>query len=460
MYEEAKSQVAIWTLFLAAEELLLLSVTEEKVMQLYRRKCEGPMRTGIRQGLISGTGFGVSFFLNVFCLRNHFLVRSSNCPAWENNFRGSFFEVFQLKGVEAADGACLAMNLFSLNETIRANIAYGKEGMQRKQKFLLHRSWPLHTSSLVVYNRPCKMQGYDTVVGERRKPNCQGGRNKDVAIARARVNVPKILLLDEATNSCEAGYESVVEIKVMDDSWVCRSCWATTAIFVLHRLALASGNQSSPLFLNIPINYFTLDFLSFLSVQISWIQSTLFNRVKRVMELVDYDDKSAALAMDALVIKGPKKSPLLLRLVVVAFAMVCGVYICSICIKQISPHTTAMFLKIRIFDQPCNSSNVEEWEKPYVHYPKPETFSREECACNPVRFFAIFSMQRSGSGWFETLLNSHINVSSNGEIFGKRERRASVSAITQTLDRVYNLDWFSSASKNECNAAVGFKWMP
>lgn len=90
---------------------------------------------------------------------------------------------------------------------------------------------------------------------------------------------------------------------------------------------------------------------------------------------------------DALVIKGPKKSPLLLRLVVVAFAMVCGVYICSICIKQISPHTTAKFLNIRIFDQPCNSSNVEEWEKPYVHYPKPETFSREECACNPVRFF-------------------------------------------------------------------------
>ncbi|XP_061961391.1 uncharacterized protein LOC133682143 [Populus nigra] len=162
---------------------------------------------------------------------------------------------------------------------------------------------------------------------------------------------------------------------------------------------------------------------------------------------------------DALVTKGPKKSPLLLRLVVVAFAMVCGVYICSICIKQISPHTTAKFLNIRIFDQPCNSSNVEEWEKPYVHYPKPETFSREECACNPVRFFAIFSMQRSGSGWFETLLNSHINVSSNGEIFGKRARRASVSAITQTLDRVYNLDWLSSASKNECNAAVGFKWM-
>lgn len=84
---------------------------------------------------------------------------------------------------------------------------------------------------------------------------------------------------------------------------------------------------------------------------------------------------------------------------------------------------------------------------------------RKECSCNPVRFFAILSMQRSGSGWFETLLNSHINISSNGEIFSVQERRSNVSAILSTLDEVYNLDWFSSASKNECSAAVGFKWM-
>lgn len=84
---------------------------------------------------------------------------------------------------------------------------------------------------------------------------------------------------------------------------------------------------------------------------------------------------------------------------------------------------------------------------------------REECACNPVRYFAILSMQRSGSGWFETLLNSHINLSSNGEIFGLRDRRINSSSVVETLDRVYNLDWFTSASKNECSAAIGFKWM-
>lgn len=68
-------------------------------------------------------------------------------------------------------------------------------------------------------------------------------------------------------------------------------------------------------------------------------------------------------------------------------------------------------------------------------------------------------MQRSGSGWFETLLNSHSNISSNGEIFSVEERRRNISSITGTLDKVYNLDWFTSASKNQCSAAVGFKWM-
>lgn len=34
-----------------------------------------------------------------------------------------------------------------------------------------------------------------------------------------------------------------------------------------------------------------------------------------------------------------------------------------------------------------------------------------------------------------------------------------MTTITETLDTIYNLDWFSSASKNECTTAVGLKWM-
>ena len=35
---------------------------EEKVMELYHKKCKGPIKAGIRQGLVSGVGFGMSLF--------------------------------------------------------------------------------------------------------------------------------------------------------------------------------------------------------------------------------------------------------------------------------------------------------------------------------------------------------------------------------------------------------------
>ncbi|PNY09894.1 nodulation protein H-like [Trifolium pratense] len=136
---------------------------------------------------------------------------------------------------------------------------------------------------------------------------------------------------------------------------------------------------------------------------------------------------------DVLLVKGLKNSTLVWRLVVLAFAMV--------------------------VQKPCPEPNIEPWEIPYVHYPNPKTYSREECSCHPVRYFTILSMQRSGSGWFETFLNSHPNISSNGEIFSVKVRRSNMTTITETLDTIYNLDWVSSASKNECTAAVGLKWM-
>ncbi|XP_061343155.1 uncharacterized protein LOC133289275 [Gastrolobium bilobum] len=155
-----------------------------------------------------------------------------------------------------------------------------------------------------------------------------------------------------------------------------------------------------------------------------------------------------------------KSFPLTLRLVVLVIAVVCGIYIFSICFEQIGVSTNTKLSRLSVFKQPCyHPYSVEEWEIPYLHYPEPKTHSRKECACNPVRFFCILSMQRSGSGWFETFLNSHVNVSSNGEIFSVGRRRRNVSSILKTMDQVYSLDWFTSASKNECSAAVGFKWM-
>ncbi|KAI5661061.1 hypothetical protein M9H77_20384 [Catharanthus roseus] len=161
---------------------------------------------------------------------------------------------------------------------------------------------------------------------------------------------------------------------------------------------------------------------------------------------------------DSLIIKPPKKSTLLLRMVVLIFSMVCGVYICSICLRQISARTSGRLLSVQVIRQ-CEAPIIEPSEKSFVHFPKPKTFSRAECTCNPVQYFAILSTQRSGSGWFETLVNSHMNITSHGEIFSVKDRRKNFSTIADTLDKIYNLDWLNSASKNECTAAVGLKWM-
>ncbi|KAB2634222.1 ABC transporter B family member 11-like [Pyrus ussuriensis x Pyrus communis] len=60
MYEEA-SQVANDAV--GSIRTIASFCAEEKVVELYQRKCEGHIKTGIRQGLISGIGFGVSLFL-------------------------------------------------------------------------------------------------------------------------------------------------------------------------------------------------------------------------------------------------------------------------------------------------------------------------------------------------------------------------------------------------------------
>ncbi|KAK1363824.1 Nodulation protein like [Heracleum sosnowskyi] len=162
---------------------------------------------------------------------------------------------------------------------------------------------------------------------------------------------------------------------------------------------------------------------------------------------------------DTLIIKPPKKLPGFLRMIVLVIAMVCSIMICSFCLQQINNHNKSEFVNFKVIVRPCQDYMFNHSRLPFLTYPRPKTFCRAECACNPVRLFAILSTQRSGSGWFETLLNSHINVSSNGEIFSVKERRDNVSSIVKTLDKVYNLDWFTSASKNQCSAAIGFKWM-
>ncbi|CAM6094740.1 unnamed protein product [Calypogeia fissa] len=155
-----------------------------------------------------------------------------------------------------------------------------------------------------------------------------------------------------------------------------------------------------------------------------------------------------------------KKSSLVWRLFLSVLIGACGLCICLAGVghRLVSPGPSSGSLyqsSSGLCLRSAKSSNDDILE----HYPKPQNYSRDECACTPVHYFVILSMQRSGSGWFETLLNDHPNISSHGEVFAAKERRENFTTIKQTLDTVYNLDWQSSAVKDDCTSAVGHKWM-
>lgn len=63
MYEEA-TQVANDAVSII--QTVASFCAEPKVMKTYYRKCKAPVQQGIRQGIVSGSGFGVSFFI-LYC---------------------------------------------------------------------------------------------------------------------------------------------------------------------------------------------------------------------------------------------------------------------------------------------------------------------------------------------------------------------------------------------------------
>ncbi|XVF22190.1 hypothetical protein REPUB_Repub12eG0152500 [Reevesia pubescens] len=346
MYEEA-SQVANDAV--GGIRTIASFCAEEKVMRLYQRKCERPMKTGIRQGLISGIGFGLSFFIMYSVYATSFysgaqlvehghatfsdvfqvffaltiasvaITQSSSLgsdfskakttaasifgiidrkskidPADESgvtleNVKGEIelshvsFKYPLRPDIQILQDLCLAipagktvalvgesgsgkstvisllqrfydpdsgrialdeveiqklqlkwlrqqMGLVSqepvlFNETIRANIAYGKGGNATEAEILA-------ASELANAHKfiSALQQGYDTVVGER-GVQLSGGQKQRVAIARAIVKSPKILLLDEATSALDAESERVVQ-DALDRVMVNR-----TTVVVAHRLS-------------------------------------------------------------------------------------------------------------------------------------------------------------------------------------------------------------------------------
>ncbi|KAK7264799.1 hypothetical protein RJT34_32410 [Clitoria ternatea] len=322
---------------------------EEKVMELYQKKCIGPIQTGMRQGLVSGTGFGLAllFLFSVYAcsfyagaklvengksstsdvFRVFFALTMAAVSVSQSGFMApgaskakssaaSIFSILDQKSNidpsdesgmtsqdvkgeiefhhvtfkyptrpnvhifrdlsltihagktvalvgESGSGKSTVISLLQrfydpnsgqitldgteiqklqlkwfrqqmglvsqepmlFNDTIRANIAYGKGGDATESEIIA--AAELANAHKFISSL---QQGYDTIVGER-GIQLSGGQKQRVAIARAIVKSPKILLLDEATSALDAESERVVQ-DALDRVRVDR-----TTIVVAHRLS-------------------------------------------------------------------------------------------------------------------------------------------------------------------------------------------------------------------------------
>ena len=118
----------------------------------------------------------------------------------------------------------VSQDVILFDDTIRENIAFGKKSATDAD--IAQAARLAHADDFIM-ELP---QKYDTVVGERGL-RLSGGQRQRLAIARAILKNPPILILDEATSSLDSVSESIVQ-KALDKLMKGR-----TTIVIAHRLS-------------------------------------------------------------------------------------------------------------------------------------------------------------------------------------------------------------------------------
>ncbi|RKY36759.1 MAG: hypothetical protein DRP78_02815 [Candidatus Omnitrophota bacterium] len=129
----------------------------------------------------------------------------------------------QIKSLRQQIGI-VSQDLFLFNDSVRNNIAYSRQDADISEVI---NAAKIALADEFIRNLP---QGYDTYIGDMGM-KLSGGQKQRLSIARAVLNNPPILILDEATSQLDAESTMIVQ-KALDTLMINR-----TAIVIAHRLS-------------------------------------------------------------------------------------------------------------------------------------------------------------------------------------------------------------------------------
>ena len=167
-------------------------------------------------GIVGKSGVGKSTLINLVC-------RFYDADRGTLKIDGEDIRSIKLGDLRSQIGM-VAQESFLFNGSIAENITYGKREASFEEIIRAAKAANAHE---FIVARP---DGYDTRVGER-GDKLSGGEKQRIAIARAILHGPKILILDEATSSVDTPTEKKLQEAIK------RLVAGRTTFAIAHRLS-------------------------------------------------------------------------------------------------------------------------------------------------------------------------------------------------------------------------------